>query len=107
MTDDKSTLNRLRSELDDWRARLDHARVQVNLGSKEARDKLHDMEKQLSPAFTKAKSRLDTLVEGGTSEARTLGKSLLAGWEELRRTHRDLAREHQLKRAEAEREKRS
>jgi len=87
------TLERLRTELREWRARLDHLRVQANLGHKEARDKLHELEKHMEPAWRKSKRKLDEIVASGASEARTLGKSLLAGWDELRRTHRELSRE--------------
>jgi hypothetical protein len=97
MTD--TTLDRLRAELDQWRARLDHLRVQANLGGKEARDKLRELGQRLEPAFDTAKRRLDEIAASGAGEARTLGRSLLAGWDELRRTHRELSRE-------AEREKR-
>lgn len=98
MNDDKKTLDRLRADLDEWRGKLDHLRVQANLGRKEARDRLHELDERLSPAVQKASKRLEEVVANGSDEVRTLGKSLLAGWDELRRTHRDLSRE-----AEAER----
>jgi hypothetical protein len=98
MNDEKKLLDVLRAELDQSRARLDHLRVQVNLGHKEARDKLRELDERLSPAFREAKRRLDEVVASGTTEARTLGKSLLAGWDELRRTHRELSREAALER---------
>jgi hypothetical protein len=91
MTD--TTLDRLRSELDDWRARLDRARVQANLGGKEARDVLRELEERLKPAFGKAKEDLDAIVSGGAGEARALATSLRSGWEEVRRKHRELTRE--------------
>ncbi len=94
-----TTLDRMRKELDEWRARLDHMRVQANLGRKEARDKLHELGERLDPAWRKAKDTLDGVVESGATEARTLGKSLLAGWDELRRTHRELSREADLERS--------
>lgn len=87
------TLERLRTELRDWRARVDHLRVQANLGRKEARDKLQELEERLEPAWRKSKRTLDEIVASGASEARTLARSLLAGWDELRRTHRELSRE--------------
>lgn len=86
-------LERLRTELNEWRARLDQLRVQANLGRREAHDKLQEIGERLEPAWRKSKSALNEIVEGGTSEARTLGKSLLAGWDELRRTHRELSRD--------------
>ena len=86
------TLERLREELDDWRARLEHLRVQANLGEKEARDKLNALEERLTPAFQKAVRYLDEVIESGTDEARTLAVSLRAGWKEMRRTHREAVR---------------
>ena len=93
MNDDRTTLERLKAELDELRAKLDHLRVQANLGRKEARDKLQELAARLDPAFRKAKKRLEDIVASGTTEARTVSKSLLAGWDELRRTYRDLERE--------------
>lgn len=97
MTD--STLDRLKAELDDWRSRLDQLRVQANLGGMEARDKLDEISQRLEPAWKKARGTIDGIVRDGASEARTMGKSLLAGWDELRRTHRDLTREAEQERA--------
>jgi predicted nucleic acid-binding Zn-ribbon protein len=98
MTDTR--LEKLRAELDDWRARLDHLRVQANLGHKEARDKLDELGEKLEPAWSKSKEAIEQVVSSGAEEARTLGKSLLAGWEELRRTHRELAQEARRQRAD-------
>jgi hypothetical protein len=94
------TLERLKAELKEWRASFDHLRVQANLGRKDARDKLRELGDRLDPAWQRAKGTLDEVVKSGTTEARTLGKSLLAGWEEVRRTHRTLAREAKLERDE-------
>lgn len=93
MSNDKSTLERLKSELAELRASLEHMRVQASLGRSEARDRLDALERRLDPAFQKAKRALDEILASGTAEARTLSRSLLAGWEELRRTHRELSRE--------------
>jgi hypothetical protein len=84
-------LEGMRAELDQWRARVDHLRVQANLGGKEARDKLRELEKQLAPAVRDARKRLDEVATGGTAEAKRLVQSLRAGWDELKRTHRELA----------------
>ncbi len=99
---DQTTLERLRAELDEWRARLDQLRVKANLGGKEARDKLREIEKRLEPEVDKAKRRLDEAVESGASEARTIATSLRAGWDELLRTYRALSDE-----AERERKKKA
>ena len=93
MSEDMKTIERLRADLGEWRARLEHARVQANLGRKEARDHLHELDERLAPAFQEARRRLERIAASGAGEARTLGQSLLAGWEELRRTHRELSRE--------------
>lgn len=87
------TLERLRRDLDEWRARLEHLRVQTNLGEKEARDRLRALEDRLQPAVDRAVERLGTLVATGSDEVRTLARSLESGWAELRRTHRELTRE--------------
>ena len=91
MSDDPH--ERLRSELDGWRARFDHLRVQVGLGKLEARDKLRELERQLRPALDDARGKLDALARGGATEVRVLAKSLRAGYEELLRTHAELSRE--------------
>lgn len=84
-------LDLLCEELDRWRARFDHLRVQANLGKRELADKLQELGERLEPAQRQARERLTELARGGASEARTLASSLQAGWDELRRTHRDLA----------------
>ena len=93
MSEENKTLARLRADLDEWRTRLDEARVQAKLGRMEARDKLQEFEKRLTPTLEKARKSLDEVVTSGTSEAKVIGKSLLAGWDELRHTHEDLSRE--------------
>ncbi len=96
MSDEKKTLDHLRAEFDELKAHLEHLRVKANLGRKEAREKLHDLEERLTPAYQKAKGQLEQILASGTSEARTLGKSLSAAWEELRRTHRELSEKAEL-----------
>lgn len=99
MSEHKTTLERMQAELDGLRSRLDHLRVQANLGGMEARAELRELEKKLDAAFTKTKRRLDDVVASGAAEARTFGRSLLAGWDELRRTHRELSREAERERS--------
>jgi hypothetical protein len=89
------TLDRLRSELDDWQARLDNLRVQAKLGKMEARDQLLELVSRLEPTFREAETRLEEIAASGSKEARILGKSLLAGWRELLRTHRESSAEAQ------------
>lgn len=105
MTD--KTLDRLRAELDEWHARLDHLRVQASLGKMEARERLHELDAKLRPSIQKATRRLDELAGSGKDEVRTLAHSLRAGWEELWRTHRELTRELEEEHAERERRARS
>lgn len=93
-------LDDLSGELDGWRARLEHLRVQANLGKRELTDKLNELGERLAPAHRAAKERLAALARTGKSEARTLATSLQAGWEELRRTHRELSSENERERAE-------
>lgn len=99
-------LDHLSGELDGWRTRLDRLRVQANLGKRELADKLNELGERLAPAHRAAKERLAEVARTGKSEARTLAASLQAGWEELRRTHRELSSESARERAEqADRER--
>jgi hypothetical protein len=95
-----STLDKLRAELDDWQARLQHLRVKANLGGKELRDKLNELGERLEPAQRKAEEQLAKIAKEGADEAKTLARSLKAGWEELRRKHRELSKEADEERAE-------
>jgi hypothetical protein len=88
----ENRFDELRADFDAWRARLDHARVQANLGRKELADKVRDLDQRFDPAYRRAKERLAALAQSGADEARALAQSLQAGWEELKTTHRDLAR---------------
>jgi hypothetical protein len=94
-----STLDKLRAELDDWQARLQHLRVKANLGGKELRDKLNELGNRLEPAQQKAEEQLGKIATDGKEEAKTLARSLKAGWEELRRKHRELSEEADKERA--------
>lgn len=88
-----TTLERMRAELDEWRARLDRLRLQTHLGKMEARDKLRELGLRMDPAWRRARRQLDAVGAGSAAEARALAASLRAGWDELRRTHRELTRE--------------
>ena len=93
-------LERLRAELAAWRERLGGARVQAKLGRMEAADRLHELGERFEPVWTKAKRQLEAVIESGSQEARTLAKSLLAGWRELRRAHRELVASERAARAQ-------
>ena len=96
----KNDLDKLREELDGWRTRLDQLRLQANLGKMELRDKLQELGERIEPAHRRAMKRLSELAKDGASEAQILSRSLQAGWDQLRRTHRDLSRESEQEQAE-------
>ena len=81
-------------------------RVQGNLGKMEARDKLAEYKTAMEPAYEKAKTTLADATRAGAEETKTMAKSLLAAWDELRRTHRTLSEEAELERARAQELKR-
>lgn len=83
-------IEELSGELDSWRARYDELRLKANLGKMELRDKLTELEDRFEPAYRSASQRLGVAIEGGKDEAKTLAKSLKAGWEAVRATHKDL-----------------
>jgi len=68
MMTDKKILDRLKTELDDWRARVDHLRVQANLGGKEARDKLRELVFVLEPDAENPHRLIHTSLARGASE---------------------------------------
>lgn len=86
-------MEKLREELDEMRAYLDELRVKGKLGKMELRDKLAEYKAALEPAYQKAKSTLSELSRDGADETKTLAKSLVAGWDELRKTHKRLSEE--------------
>lgn len=83
---------RLQQEYDTMRARVDKLRVQTNLGKMELRDKLEDIRETLDPVYRRAKTDLTELARSGATEASNFAKSLQAGWESLRDTHRELSK---------------
>ena len=95
----KENLRKLEDELDGMRSRLDELRVRGNLGKMELRDKLTEFKGSLDPAYQKAKSKVADLSQAGADESKTVLKSLIAGWDELRKTYKELSEE-----AERERE---
>ncbi len=95
------TIEGLKADLDQWRGRLERLRVQANLGKKDARDKLRDLEDRLETAFDKAKRKLDEVAEDGATEAKVAVKSLRAGWKQVRKTHAELSRATKRKTAAA------
>ncbi len=86
------TKHRLQEEYDAMRARVDSVRLQTNLGKMELRDKLEDIRSTLDPVYRRAKNDLTELARNGATEASNFAKSLQAGWETLRETHRDLSK---------------
>ncbi len=84
---------RLRDELQHWRTRVDELRVRAHLGSMEFRDKLEETGDTLEPVARSAARRLEQLGRNGAEEVRSVVRSLRAGWDEVRRTHRELARD--------------
>ncbi len=86
------TVEGLKADLEQWRARLDRLRVQADLGKKDARDKLRAFEDRLEPAFDKAKQQIDDVASSGAAEARVIARSLRAGWKEVQKTHSELTR---------------
>lgn len=89
------SIDQLRDELDRWRGRLDHMRVQANLGRRELEDKLREFSKEVEPIERQARERLDDLTQRGADEAKAIAASVLAGWDELLRKHRELSRERE------------
>lgn len=89
----KETMKKFQDELETMRARLDELRVKGNLGKMELRDKLVEFKGALEPAYQKAKSTLGDLSRSGAEESKTMAKSLVAGWDELRKTHKQLSEE--------------
>ncbi len=85
----------LRAELDRMRGRLDHLRVQANLGKKELADKLREFGDELEPNRRRAMERIASLAKSTARETEALAKGLQAGWEELWHTYRELSREAQ------------
>ena len=79
-------------EYESMRARLEHLRIQANLGKMEARAKLDELGRAMEPAYRRAKSTLSELAKSGAQESVRLAKSMQAGWEELMETHRELVR---------------
>jgi len=103
---DREELHGLRAELDGWRAKLEHLRVKANLGKMELRDKLAELGEAIEPARDAAKDKLTRLGRSGAEEAKTLARSLHAGWDALLETHRELSRKAGDERASKEGEER-
>ena len=95
----KATMKKLQDELDGMRVRLDELRVKGSLGKLELRDKLTEFKDALEPSYQKAKSTLSDLSRSGAEESKAIAKSLVAGWDELRRTHKQLSEEADRERA--------
>lgn len=102
----QSTLQKLQEELDGMRTRLDELRVRGNLGKMELRDKLTEYRTSLEPAYLKAKAKIADLSKAGAEESKTVAKSLVAGWDELLKTHKELSEEASQAREKAQEAKR-
>ena len=100
-------LQKLHDEFNEWRGRFDRLRVQANLGRKELRDKLGELQQQVEPVHQRAKQRLSDITREGVEETRVLASSVSAGWEQLRRTHRELSLELERELEEREQKRRS
>lgn len=87
----EKAIETLRDELDVLRGHLDHLRVQANLGGKELRDRLRELEDQLEPVGRRVVDGLTDLTRAGTREALTWKGMVEEAWEAVRRTHREAA----------------
>jgi len=87
----KEKMKILQDNLAGMRVRFEELRVKGNLGKMELRDKLEELRDAFDPAYTKAKKAIAELSDSGREESHTLAKSLRAGWDELRRTHKELS----------------
>lgn len=84
-------LDRIRRELDDMRGKVDHLRVKASLGKMELRDAVADLKQTFEPTYQKARAAATEAAQTGAREGQAVAKSLLAGWEEVRRSYREQA----------------
>lgn len=84
------TLDELRADLERWRGKVEHLRVQASLGRMELRDKVRELGEEIAPVHARAKEQIGKLLESGVEEAGRVARSLQSGWEEVLRSHRDL-----------------
>ena len=84
-------LNRLRQEVDAWRARLDELRVQASLGRMELRDKKEELARNFEEARSSAARKLAELRKTGGQEIDAVARSIEVAWEGLRKTHGELS----------------
>jgi len=90
------------SELDDWKARIDHLEVQSHLGAMGARDQIGPLVEELRNRWLDARAQLDRVggaaggavssVSGAAGEAAaTVGDSVRGAVDDLRRVLGDAA----------------
>jgi hypothetical protein len=86
-------LDRIRRELDDMRGKVDHLRVKASLGKMELRDAVADLKHTFEPTYEKARTAATEAAQSGARETQAIAKSLLAGWDEVRRTYKSFAKD--------------
>jgi hypothetical protein len=86
-------LELLKRELEMMQTRMDELRVQANLGKRELRDAVDGLRSKFDSTYDQAKKTLGEAAATGARESQTVAKSLLAGWEEVRRTYKKLSEE--------------
>jgi hypothetical protein len=90
------------SELDDWKARIDHLEVQLHLGEMGARDQIAPLIEQLRNRWLDAKAQLDrvggaaggamsSVSEAAGGAATNVGDSVRGAVDDLRRVLADAA----------------
>jgi hypothetical protein len=94
----RTTSDRLKRELEDWKRRFDTLRVRANLSAKELRARERELRKEFEPAYRSAMERLDELAKAADEHATAVRAGIGAGWRKLRATYRSVRR-HQRKRA--------
>ncbi len=93
------TMDAIEAELAEMRTRLEQLRVTGSLGKMELRDRLHAFNDAFDPAYRRAQQAIAELARSGVRESRTLARSVEAGWNELRKTHRELSAQADRERA--------
>ncbi len=72
------------SEIDQWRARIEDLEVQLDLGSKEARDRLSPFVEQLRNTWLDAKRQADSATSAASDVADKLRSGLEQAMDEIR-----------------------
>jgi len=82
----KAFADKIRNEISEWRARLEHLRVQASLGKMEARDRAQEIAQEIEARIHETERKLKEFEESQAENWKELSERLERIWHQVKDT---------------------